>query len=528
MIRALKKYPLTWSGVILGIALLGGLALRLSGADFCLPMEQCHPDEHWLLNPALKMLRSGDFNPHFFIYPTLFIYVLLAVFSLTFVVGVSAGLWGGVGGIKIAPFLLAGRIAAGLMGTATMAAIYAAGKRLFDRQSGAVAALALCLMPLHVSNSHFIVTDVPAGFFCALALWAATLVAGEGTTKHYRMAGLLAGFSAAAKYNAALVGVNILIAHWANPRREGFWNRNLLSGVLWCVLGFFIASPYSFFELPRFLDGMAHEIAHYRRGHIGHQGDYNRLFYVIFLCSRGFGPVLAAMGLYGAWSMVRRFRREYLLVLAFPVLYILFLGGYKVRFVRNLMPVLPYLAMWVGFGATALFRDIRATWPAMGRISAWKLALPGLLIAFAVPAYITMGETAALAGADTRVEARQWVIDNIPPGSTIYYQSWSVDNLPPGQFTRSRDRWTWDYYIGTDRLSRKYFAMKSWAREKYEEVVEAYSHKPLMVFKGRKENPFYYTANPTVFIMKRDPTRPKIRAPKPPPPPPAKGLPPRR
>ncbi len=513
----IRRHPIGWSSVILAVALLGGLALRLSGADFCLPMEHCHPDEHWLLNPALKMLRSGDFNPHFFIYPTLFIYILLAVFSLTFIVGVSAGMWGGVGGIKVAPFLLAGRLAAGLLGTATLVAVYAAGKRLFDRNSAAVAALALCLMPLHVSNSHFIVTDVPAGFFCALALYAAARVAGEGSAKHYRVAGLLAGFSAAAKYNAALVGVNIIIAHWANPRREGFWSANLLRGIAWCAIGFFIASPYSLFELPRFLDGMAHEIAHYRRGHIGHQGDYNRLFYIIFLSSRGFGPVLAALGLYGAWTMLRRFRRENLLVLVFPALYILFLGGYKVRFVRNLMPVLPYLSIWIGVGAVALFSDVRASWPGLGRIKAWKVALPALLVAFAVPGYLTLGESYALARDDTRVRAREWVIQNIPPGSTIYYQSWSVDALPPDRFKRSRDRWSWDYYIGTDRLSRKYFAMESWAREKYEEVVEAYQHHPLMVFEGRKENPFYYTANPSVYIMKRDPQRTRIRAPQPPP-----------
>ena len=513
----INQHPMTWTGVLLGVALILGATLRLSGADFCLPMEHCHPDEHWLLNPALKMLHTGDFNPHFFIYPTLFIYVLLAVFSLTFIVGVSAGMWGGVGAIKTAPFLLAGRLAAGLLGSLTLVGVYAAAKRLLDRESAAVAVLALALMPLHVSNSHFIVTDVPAGFFCTLALLAAVRVAGEGSARHYRYAGLLAGFAAAAKYNAALVGINVLIAHWANPRREGYFSPNLLRGILWCVLGFFIASPYSFFELTRFLDGMAHEIAHYRRGHIGHQGEYNRLFYLIFLGSRGFGPVLAALGLYGAYSMVRRFRREYLLVLVFPVLYILFLGGYKVRFVRNLMPVLPYLAIWIGCGAVALFRDVRGTWPALKRVAGWKLAIPGLLLAFAVPGAITLSESYDLARDDTRVTARRWVIDNIPPGSTIYYQSWSVDALPPGQFTRSRDRWKWDYYIGTDRLSRKYFAMKSWAREKYEEVVEAYQHQPLMVFQGRPDNPFYYTANPTVYIMKRDPTRERIKPPGPPP-----------
>ncbi len=512
--KLISRFPVI-SGVtlIVVVAMVVALILRLAGADFCLPMEHCHPDEHWLVTPTIKMMRTADFNPHYFVYPTLYMYVLLLVFCLTFVVGTSAGLWGGIGGIKTAPFLLAGRLTTGLLGTATVWGVYVAGKRLVDRPTGAVAALVLALTPLHVANSHFITTDVPAAFFCIMALCAAAAVANEGTKRHYILLGLMVGFAGAAKYNAAIVLLNIPLAHWLNPRRQGYFNGNLVRALLWVALGFLIACPYALWDMPRFLDGVSHEIAHYRRGHMGHQGDFNRTYYLMFLSTRGFGPVLTGLGIYGLWSMLRNFRREYLLLLTFPVLYLLFLGGYKVRFVRNLMPILPYLSLWIGVGVVCAWRDIRRTWPALQRVGAWKLAAPALALVLAIPGSIAIDETIALATTDTRLQARTWIEKNIPRGSVIYLQSWSVDKLPPRMYRRSRNRWSWEYYVGTDRLTRKYFNMKTWAREKYEEVREAYQHIPVAAFGGREENPYYCTANPSVVIFTGHPMRKMVRAP---------------
>ena len=528
LVDAVKRRPVLVGGAtaVLVAALLAGTAMRLGGANFCLPMEQCHPDEHYLLHPALKMLRTGDFNPHFFVYPTLFIYILLATFTLTFVGGVSGGLWGNLGGLKNGPFLLAGRLTSGVLGSATLWVVYTTGRRLADRPSGALAALALAFMPLHVANSHFVTTDVTAGFFCALALWAASTVADEGGKRTYMWAGILAGMAAAAKYNAFLVALNIPIAHFINPRRDRFFDANLVRGLLFVAVGFLIACPYALFDLPTFLSGVAAEIAHYKRGHVGHDGEFNRSFYLVFLASRGFGPVWFAAGVYALVTMVRKWERRYLLLLVFPLLYLTFLGAYKVRFVRNLMPVLPYFALLAGLGASRAFVDVRAAWPALGRVKAWKVALPLLALALAVPGYRAVDETAALIRPDTRTRARDWIIKNIPPGTTIYLQSWSVDTLPPGLFNISRDRWTWDYYVGTDRLTRKYFGMHTVYRVKYEEVVEAYQHNPVAAFRGRPENPFYYTASPDVVVIKRDPNRKRVKAP--PPPPPPKAPPPKR
>ena len=504
--------------LVAGVA--SGLLLRVAGTHFCLPIENCHPDEHYLVDPAMHMLKSGDLNPHIFVYPSLFIYILMIVYALTFLGGVSAGRWSSPGEIKPPLFLLTGRITAALLGTGTLGGVYVAGKRLLDPASAAVAVLALAFMPSHVADSHYIATDVPAGFFSMMALCAATGILREGRRGNYALAGLLVGFAAATKYNAALVLVNIPIAHWLNPRRERFWNANLLRACGWIALGFLLACPYALFDLPHFLDGVATEIAHYNREHIGHQGQYNRLFYFLFLASHGYGPVWTGLGLFGVWMMLRRWRREHLLVLAFPTLYVLFLGAYKVRFVRNLMPAIPYLALWIGHGAVEAFRQARATWARLGRVAAWKIALPGLLACLAIPGFIAVDETITLVRPDTRARARDWIERSLPRGASIYLQSWSVDALTPGKYSISGDGFSWDYYVATDRLTWKYYGMQRGKPEKYLEVREAVQHRPAALFEGRPENPFYCTGSPTVIIFQRDPARTRVRPPAPPRPPP--------
>jgi hypothetical protein len=463
----------------------------------------------------MHMLRSGDLNPHLFVYPTLFMYVLLAVYCFTFFRGVSGGLWAAPAQIQPPLFILGGRITAAGFGAGTLLAVHAAGKRLLDAPSAALAALALAVMPLHVADSHFVATDVPAGFFSAALLCAAAALADEGGKRQYMLVGLLAGLAAATKYNAGLVVINLPLAHWLNARRERFFDANLARGLLWVVVGFLIACPYALLDLPNFLDGVATEIAHYSRAHVGHEGRHNLVFYFLFLAGRGFGPVLTGLGIYGLCHLLRHFRRRDLLLLVFPAAYMLLLASYKVRFVRNLMPVLPYFALWVGLGASRAFREARDAWPALARVSAWKLALPLLALSLIWPLAISLDETRALAAPDTRLTARDWVQRHVPAGSTIYLQAWSVDALPPKKYRLSSDRFSWDYYVATDRLTRKYFDMAAVNPEKYKEVKEAFQHRPVAFFPGRSENPFYCTASPSVAIFARDPARPAVRAPAP-------------
>ena len=59
----------------LSLALVIAFVLRVIGIGFGLPLLD-HPDEPTLVSRADTMARTNDFNPHFFHYPSFFIYVV--------------------------------------------------------------------------------------------------------------------------------------------------------------------------------------------------------------------------------------------------------------------------------------------------------------------------------------------------------------------------------------------------------------------------------------------------------------------
>src|SRR5262245_41667238 len=66
-------------------------------------------DEPQVVDRALRILRTGDWNPHVFDYPTLVIYLQAAVAILRFLWGALGGEWGSLDGFSIAAVYGAGR-----------------------------------------------------------------------------------------------------------------------------------------------------------------------------------------------------------------------------------------------------------------------------------------------------------------------------------------------------------------------------------------------------------------------------------
>ena len=59
------------------------LALRLWGITFGLPYLE-HPDEPFWIFAVLKMVKTGDPNPHDFIYPSLYYYLNALIYLVIY------------------------------------------------------------------------------------------------------------------------------------------------------------------------------------------------------------------------------------------------------------------------------------------------------------------------------------------------------------------------------------------------------------------------------------------------------------
>jgi hypothetical protein len=207
-----------------------------------------------------------------------------------------------------------------------------------------------------------------------------------------------AGLATGTKYTAGLLLAPILIgllgAVWAarrtpgaDPGRAGVPLVPLQPSTLPIALLLFAATflattpgallqPFSFFHDVRF------EVRHYGyKGHYGYTveaGLPHLLAQLRYLGGAALSPfeplawALAGLVLVGAGALVVESRRLALLLLVFPVLFVLYMSTTVVLFVRNLLLVLPFMALLGARGAGALGSLLPA---AAGRHAALGLAL---------------------------------------------------------------------------------------------------------------------------------------------------------
>src|SRR6187402_2621184 len=96
---------------ILAVVLAAATAARLWYLDAGVP-HSVGIDEPQIVDRALRILRTGDWNPHIFDYPTLVIYLQAMVDILRFLWGALKGEWGSLDAYPIEAAYQAGRFVA--------------------------------------------------------------------------------------------------------------------------------------------------------------------------------------------------------------------------------------------------------------------------------------------------------------------------------------------------------------------------------------------------------------------------------
>ena len=179
-------------------ALVGGVALipRMMGLDAGLPYVW-HPEELTLINLGLRMLQTGDWNPHWFQSPSLPIYLQALNGVLSWVgeadgrpwqsiqelqTGLEDGLIYTVGDSAI---WARGRRLTAILGALAAALTALAGHRLGGPLAGLFAGLFVALSPGHAAWSRLITADVPTSCAIAALTLASAYVLLDGERRHF-------------------------------------------------------------------------------------------------------------------------------------------------------------------------------------------------------------------------------------------------------------------------------------------------------------------------------------------------------
>ena len=357
-----RKYLLA---LLLILAL--GLFLRLWRLDYGQELPYlAHTDEPTQYNPAIRIIKESDWNPHFFNYPSLTIYIDTLVFYGAYGVGKLTGTYTSlqdlqtirtaqmaVGRVGNPELLLLGRATTAVMGTATIVLVYALARRLSKRPwAGLLAALVLAISMPHVRLSHYMTVDVIATFFAVACVTGCTLAIGRGQSRYLWLAALCGGLAASSKYNYAVLAVPVTLACLYESSVD--WGRRLLRlvacGLVFC-LAFVLTSPYILLDWENARQGIERELEHYAQGHLGITGN-SFVWYTRYLWRANVFYLL--FGLLGLGAALKRRWRAALPLVAATVVYAWLIGRQAVHFDRNVLPVLVWLTAGVGIAADAL------------------------------------------------------------------------------------------------------------------------------------------------------------------------------
>ena len=410
--------------IAISLVLLISFVIRYKGVWFGYPLP-VHPDEPKIVNTALRILQTGDFNPHFFNYPTLTIYLLMMIYN-AFIFWKKL-LWD-LQTIPMIDFYIVGRMFVVILSTATIYITYKIGDILLHPIVGSAAACFIGGNFLHITNSYTITVDSPVAFWSALSVLMAVLIYEKGSKhQYYLLSGIFAGCAISSKYTAFLCAVPLIVAHVCVARKQKIWlNKSIILGVLAIPVFFILTSPYVVVDYKAFWKAIRYEATHYRTGHAGAESLSNTSFilYGRYLLTQGYGiiPMILAiggllwLGLHDTWKA--------LLLGIFPILLFLFVGQYKVYFPRNIVALIPFFALFSGICLYATYlkgTELLAVWrkPVPKRVALFLVlicVLSGIMYSQVAQ---SLRHIHKITLPDTRWVSLQWIISHLPPGSKI-------------------------------------------------------------------------------------------------------------
>ncbi|MGE3840003.1 MAG: glycosyltransferase family 39 protein [Vicinamibacterales bacterium] len=432
-------------GALLLVILAAGLWLRLRGLSFGLPAVY-NPDEIAILSRSLAF-GTGDLNPHNFLYPTFYFYVLFAWIGAYFVAGRITGHIQSLPAFQTDFFVdpshiyLAGRSLSVVCGLATVAAVWWLARRLFGPRVAVAAACFMAVAPAAIRDAHYIKHDVPVtlAVVCAVTairrLWPWTessattpsRPAGESLGPTI-LAGAACGVAFSTHYYAVFLTLPLLVAVFTGHRDTASTAvRRLVVAVATATFMFFLLSPFLLWEPAT----AVRDIVANRRIVVDRSGVSAVLpfpglgTYLLMLGREAVGWPVAVLAVWGAMVLWTLSRRVALWWVSFPLAFFLFIST-TVPASRYLNPIVPFIAVLAALGANDLVVRLRTT--------QHGVLLAGAAIAAIVPA-VTQGARIGsfFRQTDTRTLAQQFVEQTVQPGMTVLVQPYSV------QLTQSRE-----------------------------------------------------------------------------------------
>ena len=419
--------------VLVGVIALAGVIIRLRGISWGLPYVY-DPDEHFLVDPAVRFVTTGDLNPHWFAYPaSTIMYTLGVVFLAYWLVGHGVGWFPDLHSFGTlfltdpTSFYLIARVVAVALSVLAIPLTYVLCRRMAGKGASLAAAMFVAVSPLHAEFSRVVRTDPLMTALILAAMFYAVKGMEDRFSRNFLLSGIFVGLATATKFpgmSGAMIVVLAAVLAKPQPPVQGVtrlrWLGAAFAGGL---VGFFAAAPFVVSGVREVYWTLFTEATHTHLSATGTRGVSNYLWYVKGPLRDAVGwplELAAVIGFVACWS---GWRRPRMLLASFSILFLLGIGLSLKRWDRWIVPLMPFVAILAAVGLETLVRCVaRRRWrPSLQDATVAALGI-ALVLPTAIEAYQRGGTIE-----DTRDIAKIWIEQHIPRGSKIAVEQ----NTPP-------------------------------------------------------------------------------------------------
>jgi 4-amino-4-deoxy-L-arabinose transferase-like glycosyltransferase len=413
----------------------------------------------YFVGRSVAMAAQGNLTPGWFGHPgsTTF-YPLAALYRLLYGAQAQA-----LFGSSPAGFFILGRFLSIAYSTLSLPLIFQIGRKAFGARAGFIAAWLYLFYSLAAYYAQVVRTDSSATFFGLLSLWRILKLYERPSLKNQVWAGVFIGLSIASRY-FMLTLVPILLAvdglRLLKPPRYSrqLW-LSITVGLFSILAAFALSTPGFFLKFNTVLADLAVENEPVALGADGLTRPGNLAWYLTQAIPQAITWLQYLWVIVGLVFIVVRKRMAQLLLVGYAAVFLAAISLSHLHWDRWVIPILPILALVASFGLTALSEQpfFKTASRQIG-----FLALGAVILA-AWPAYDLVLHDIRDSSPSTRVLARNWVIDHLPPGSHVI-QEWYAAPLAGAGFAVTEKPFLADttdfqqYYLGGYR----YLIVSNW------------------------------------------------------------------
>lgn len=407
-----------------------------------------HPDERMITMVAEQIHWPGDqeissiltptspLNPKFFAYGSFPIYLLRIVVGLLSVFDIKFLTYDYIN--------LVGRVISAIFDTLTALFIFRLGKKIKNEKTGILAAVLYTFSVFPIQAAHFYAVDVMLTFFILLTLYFIVEYLDQKNLPTLMKIALALGAALATKVSAILLLLPVIFGLLAVVL---FKKKNLKSRTLMLVSSvslvlfltgatFAICEPYALIDFQTFWRQTQEQSQMTKNAFtfpytLQYVATTPYLYHLKNMILWGMGIPLGILSVFGlifvsCWTMRAVCRKQIkqaqlmIILLSFFWLYFLTVGGFAIKFMRYFLPLYPLFILFAAYMLLLV----------MDRIKRLKnIIFLVILLTVAYCGIYSISFLIIYSRPHVRVTASNWIINNIPAGSTILREHWD-DGMP--------------------------------------------------------------------------------------------------